>query len=93
MLVPHAPFRLEFAFRGVGFGNWEGLTREEIEAADPAGYAEGMASDANFHFPVGESRAAFRARIAQGYERLSASGARSALVWTSRGSCGCNYKH
>lgn len=85
IIAPHAPVRLEFDFREIDFGNWEGLTREEIEAADPGGYAEWQASDGDFQFPGGESRAAFRSRIGHGYARLSASGARSVLVVAHKG--------
>ncbi len=85
IIAPHAPIRLEFDFREIDFGNWEGLTREEIEAVDPEGYVEWQVSGAEFHFPGGESRAAFRTRIARGYERLVGSGARSALVVAHKG--------
>ncbi|MFK7897857.1 MAG: histidine phosphatase family protein [Myxococcota bacterium] len=85
IIAPSAPVRLDFDFREIDFGDWEGLTREEIAEVDPEGYAEWQASDGEFHFPGGESRAAFRERIARGYERLVGSGARSPLVVCHKG--------
>lgn len=85
IIAPEAPIRLEFDFREIDFGDWEGLTREEIEAVDPDGFAEWQASDSDFHFPGGESRADFRARIARGYARLRASGEKSVLVVAHKG--------
>jgi broad specificity phosphatase PhoE len=85
IIAPHASVRLEYDFREIDFGNWEGLTREEIQAVDPEGYAQWQASDADFRFPGGESRGDFRTRIARGYESLLASGTPSALVVAHKG--------
>ena len=85
IIAPDAPIRLDFDLREIDFGDWEGLTREEIEEVDPEGYAEWQANDADFHFPGGESRADFRKRIERGYHRLLATGASSALIVVHKG--------
>jgi broad specificity phosphatase PhoE len=51
------------AFNEIDFGDWEGLTAEEIRARDPEGYARWMASRRDFSYPGGESFSALRARV------------------------------
>ncbi len=79
------PVHLESDFREIDFGRWEGLTIEEIREADPELHARWLASDHDFTFPGGESRAAFRSRIARGLDRLRASHVESALVVVHKG--------
>jgi broad specificity phosphatase PhoE len=80
-----APVRLEADFREVHFGRWEGLTREEIEAADPVLYADWQSGAPGFEYPSGEKKSDFRARVAAGLERLQASGASYALLVLHKG--------
>jgi broad specificity phosphatase PhoE len=80
-----APVRIESDFREIDFGRWEGLTKQEIELADPVLYADWQARVAGFEFPGGEPRTDFRARVLRGLERLEQSGARSALVVAHKG--------
>jgi broad specificity phosphatase PhoE len=80
-----APVRLEDAFREIHFGRWEGMTAEEIEAADPVHYAEWQERRAEFEFPSGEPRGEFRARVLEGLGRLETSGAANALVVAHKG--------
>jgi len=80
-----APIRLYPEFREVHFGHWEGLTAEEIEQSNPALYRDWQAGAANFEYPGGELREAFRSRVARGLEALLASGATSALVVSHKG--------
>ena len=80
-----APVRLEPDFREIDFGRWEGMTREEIEASDPVLYRDWQQKTADFEFPGGEARAAFRARVERGLERLRRSGATSVLVAAHKG--------
>jgi ribonuclease H / adenosylcobalamin/alpha-ribazole phosphatase len=68
-----APVRIEADFREIHFGQWEGLTREEIQARDPVAFQDWQAGREGFEYPGGESRASFRARIGRGVERLLAS--------------------
>ena len=51
------------AFREVDFGDWEGMTLEEIAKEDPDNYARFLEHDVDFRFPAGESRAEFRHRV------------------------------
>jgi broad specificity phosphatase PhoE len=85
ILTGGAPVRIEHDFREIDFGRWEGLTKREIEVADPVLYADWQARVAGFEFPGGEARAEFRARVLRGLERLEQSGARSALVVAHKG--------
>jgi broad specificity phosphatase PhoE len=80
-----APVRLEADFREVHFGRWEGLTREEIQAADPVLYADWQAGAEGFEYPSGERRADFRARVNGALERVQACGASSALLVIHKG--------
>jgi broad specificity phosphatase PhoE len=67
-----ARVRIEPDLREVHFGEWEGLTREEIEARDPALFADWQAGKEGFEYPGGEARASFQGRIAGVVERLLA---------------------
>ena len=72
-------------FREVNFGRWEGLTREEIQAADPVLYEDWQQGAEGFEYPGGEARADFRARVQAGLEKVLASPARSALLVLHKG--------
>jgi broad specificity phosphatase PhoE len=80
-----AQVRLYPEFREVHFGHWEGLTAEEIEASNPTLYRDWQAGAANFEYPGGELREAFRSRVARGLEALLASGATSVLLVSHKG--------
>ncbi|MEN8159589.1 MAG: histidine phosphatase family protein [Myxococcota bacterium] len=67
-----ARVRIEPDLREVHFGEWEGLTREEIQARDPALFEEWQAGKEGVEYPGGEARADFQARIAGVVERLLA---------------------
>ncbi len=59
------------AFDEVDFGDWEGWTREEIAARDPANYSIWQNCPlASFTYPGGESRQAFTRRVASGLSDL-----------------------
>jgi len=80
-----APVRLESDLREVHFGRWEGLTREEIEAADPVLYADWQSGAKGFEYPSGERRSDFRSRVTRALERLQGSEASSALLVIHKG--------
>jgi broad specificity phosphatase PhoE len=85
VLTGGATARIEPAFREIHFGRWEGRSLAEIESADPALFQEWQAGAADFEYPGGELRAAFRKRVIGGLERVATSGATGALVVTHRG--------
>ncbi|MDG2051101.1 MAG: histidine phosphatase family protein [Myxococcota bacterium] len=74
------PVLLESDFREIDFGRWEGLTRQEIAAQDPVLHADWEQQGAAFDFPGGEPRAAFRARVDRGLQRLMARQAEESVV-------------
>lgn len=80
-----APVRIEPDFREIDFGRWEGMTREEIQASDPALYEDWQGGVAGFEYPGGERRSDFRARVARGLERLVAAEANSAIAVLHKG--------
>jgi broad specificity phosphatase PhoE len=70
IVAPGRKIRLEARFREIDFGRWEGLTREEIEARDPALYAQWQRQGVEFGFPEGDRREDFRARVIAGLSQL-----------------------
>ncbi|MFP6655594.1 MAG: histidine phosphatase family protein [Myxococcota bacterium] len=85
IIAPQHSVRLEFDFREIDFGRWEGLTRQEIEKSDPKLFADWQTSKPGFEFPEGEARPDFRRRIARGLSKLRETGASSALVVAHKG--------
>jgi broad specificity phosphatase PhoE len=85
IIAPRHRVRIEWNFREIHFGRWEGLTRQEIEAIDPALFADWQARKPGFEFPEGESRADFRRRIERGLSHLRASETQSVLVVAHKG--------
>lgn len=85
VLTGGAQVRLEPDFREIHFGRWEGRSLAEVESADPVLYQQWRDGSADFEYPGGELRAAFRARVQRGLERLVASGATGALVVVHKG--------
>jgi broad specificity phosphatase PhoE len=80
-----APVQLDADFREIHFGRWEGLTKEEIQASDPALYEDWQNRAEGFEFPGGEPRAEFRERVQKGIDRLLSAPVRSALVVVHKG--------
>src|SRR5262249_12427763 len=85
LLSNGAPVLLVPEFAEIDFGRWEGLTAEEIEAQDPVLYRSWRDGAADFEFPGGERRAAFRERVVKGLAVLGRTGAENALVVAHRG--------
>jgi broad specificity phosphatase PhoE len=85
LLTGGAPARIEHDFREIHFGRWEGRSLAEIESADPTLFQQWRDGSPDFEYPGGELRAAFRARVHRGLERILASGATGALVVVHKG--------
>jgi broad specificity phosphatase PhoE len=85
LVAGHVPVRLMPEFREIHFGRWEGMTAEEIQAADPVLFQDWKARTPSFEYPGGEPRADFRARIRQGLAQLEQSGAQAVLLVIHKG--------
>lgn len=69
-----APYRQADALPGfdeINFGAWEGLTIDEIEARDAAGFSRWRRDPARFTFPGGDSVVGFRQRIVATFDALA----------------------
>jgi broad specificity phosphatase PhoE len=75
-----APVQLAAGLREIDFGRWEGLTKEEIQAADPTRFEDWQNDPASYDFPGGEARAAFRARVEGAFDVIASSGAASVVI-------------
>jgi broad specificity phosphatase PhoE len=59
-------------FDEINFGEWEGLTAEEIRTRDPERYAAWMGARTDFCYPGGESVTSFRARVVRALHEVLA---------------------
>ena len=66
-------------FDEINFGRWEGLTREEIAERDPELFRKWQDDPAKFHFPQGENRMGFGARVVRAMDQILAQ--QAAGVW------------
>ena len=73
------PVRIDPDLREIHFGQWEGLSRAEIEARDPVLFQDWQAGAEAFEYPGGEARGAFRARVRRALERILASSGSTAV--------------
>ena len=85
VIAPCAPVRLVPEFREIDFGRWEGMSLDEVKAADPVLYADWRARKPGFEYPGGELRAAFRERVGVGLARIEEIGAQGALLVVHKG--------
>ncbi len=67
-------------FDEIDFGEWEGLTAEEIRARDPQRFADWELRRGDFQYPGGESNAHFRARVARSLRAVLAHTAAGELL-------------
>jgi broad specificity phosphatase PhoE len=82
---PNGGVRLVAELREIDFGDWEGLTADEIRARDPIRYEDWKQKRPHFEFPGGERRADFQARVDRAVGDMLAAGASSALVVVHKG--------
>ena len=85
VLTGGASIRLEPDLREIHFGRWEGRSLAEIESADPVLFEQWRALAPDFEYPGGELRAAFRARVQRGLDRVLATTAMGALLVVHKG--------
>ncbi|MBI1850549.1 MAG: histidine phosphatase family protein [Planctomycetes bacterium] len=57
-------------FNELDFGEWEGLTRDEIAKLAPEHFAAWRSGDESFRFPGGDCRADFRTRVRGALDRV-----------------------
>jgi probable phosphoglycerate mutase len=74
------PVRFEPRFAEMGFGTWEGLTRDEATAMTPALYADWRRAPHSVTPPGGEALTAVAARVAEGIADLQARHAGETVV-------------
>jgi len=68
-------------FDEIDFGDWEGLTQEEIRAGHPEAYARWAANGTDFHYPGGESTRAFRERVVHALHNVLATAPAANLLF------------
>ena len=69
------------AFTEIDFGDWEGLTADEVAASYPSEHGRWRTADRDWGFPGGETRSGFRARVTAAMDaHLADRGGRSLLV-------------
>lgn len=73
------------ALREMAMGRWEGLTAAEIEAREPAAFADWMARVGEFPFPDGESVPDLAARVWPAFEAIAARHAGGAVAIVAHG--------
>jgi len=64
----------------VSFGEWEGLTPDEVCRRDPHLQAAWRSGDPNFAYPGGDSRRGFRERVLRGWGRFRSLAPRTGTV-------------
>jgi broad specificity phosphatase PhoE len=72
-------------FDEIDFGEWEGMTAEEIQARDPESYRRWTQTDGEFRYPGGESVTELRTRVARALGELLAANSGDLLVVVHKG--------
>ncbi len=72
-------------FNEINFGDWEGLTREEIRERHPEDYLVWQASRIDFCYPNGDTVSAFRERVLQAFRQLLPQMPQRSLMVVHRG--------
>jgi broad specificity phosphatase PhoE len=73
------------ALREMAMGRWDGLTAQEIQAREPAAFAEWMAGVGQFAFPEGESVPDLIARAWPAFDALAAARAGESIAVVAHG--------
>ena len=85
IIAPTLPPQALAGFNEVNFGNWEGLTREEIAARDPALFRQWRESLSEFAYPGGDAVPAFRARVLAAWRTVLPAAPERVLVVAHKG--------
>lgn len=85
IISPQVPLQMVAGFNEVNFGDWEGLTREEIESRDPMLFRQWRAALSDFTYPGGDAVPAFRARVALALRALLSVAPERVLVVAHKG--------
>jgi broad specificity phosphatase PhoE len=71
MALPASGYSIDDRLREIGYGRWEGLTLPEMEANDPATFAQRQVDKWTVAAPSGESYASVTLRMRQWFESLA----------------------
>ncbi len=85
LIAPGAPRQVVAGFNEINFGEWEGLTKEEIAARDPDAFVRWQASVHTFTYPGGDCAPDFRARVATVWRTLLPAAPERVLLVAHRG--------
>ncbi|MFC6169967.1 histidine phosphatase family protein [Loigolactobacillus jiayinensis] len=66
----HQPFQQQAAFNEKGFGAWEGLDADEIQAGYPKAWQAWLAAPLSYTPPQAESFVQFQQRVLAGWQQL-----------------------
>ncbi len=88
IIAPEVPPQALAGFNEVSFGEWEGLTREEIQARDPELFRRWRATLNDFAYPGGDHAPTFRARVVDAWRALLPLAPECALLVVHRGVIG-----
>lgn len=85
IIAPEIPAERIVGFNEINFGEWEGLTRDEIEARDREAYRRWLTDRHDFVYPGGDSIPGFRARVVEAFRQLLPSMPERALIVGHKG--------
>lgn len=88
IIAPGTPAEQIAGFNEINFGEWEGLTREEIEKHDPDAYRRWLSSRHDFAYPGGDSAPGFRARVVDAFRQTLPSMPERTLIIGHKGVIG-----
>lgn len=69
--LPASQYALDDRLREIGYGDWEGSTLAEMQAKDPAFYAQRLTQKWTMSSPGGETYAAVQVRMRDWYDSLN----------------------
>jgi broad specificity phosphatase PhoE len=82
--LPPQDYTIDDRLREIGYGDWEGSTLAQMQASDPAVFAQRQADKWTVPPPGGESYAEVQARVTDWYSQLTADTVAAAHGGTAR---------